>query len=96
MSAAPMKLVLVVWEDASEVDSGIWVDRATAPEPEMVIFHQVGFVERLTARELVLVHCVGAHQMSPRNRIPAGMIRSIVELDPEGTPLTVPRARKTK
>lgn len=89
-----MKLVLVEWEDASDVDAGPWVDRATAPEPEPVIFVQVGFLYRLTAREVVLTACVGRDTMGVRSRIPAGMVRRLIELEPAGLPLAIPKKRK--
>ena len=87
-------MALVVWEDASEADDGPWVDRGTAPEAETIIFHQVGFIYRHTATELVLTSCVGEHQMSTRTRIPAGMVRSVVELV-AGKPVPVPKRKKT-
>ena len=91
-----MKMVLVVWEDASDVDEGTWIDRATAPEPTAVIFHQIGFIERFTASELVLYHVVGEHHTSIRARIPTGMIREIHELKAEPTPMSIPKRRKPR
>ena len=88
-----MKLVLAIWEDASDADEGVWVDRAGLTEAEPVIFHQVGWVYTLTSTELVLTHCVGKHQIAPRSRIPAGMIRSLVELT-EGEPVKIPKRKR--
>jgi len=88
-----MKMALVVWEDASEADEGTWVDRKSAPEAEKIVFHQVGFIYAHTPTELVLTSCVGEHQMSPRTRIPAGMVRSIVELV-AGEPVPAPKRKR--
>ena len=88
-----MRMVLVVWSDASECDAGPWVDRGTAPEPEEVIFHQVGFLYQHTPAAVVLTACVGQHQMGARTRIPAGMVRSIVELD-SGAVIALPKRKR--
>lgn len=88
-----MKLVLVTWEDASE-EGGVWVD-ADSPEPlEVVVFNQVGWLWSHTTAEVVLTSTVqdsGKGLMSRRTRIPAGMVRSIVELIPGNTVSRKPR-----
>jgi len=88
-----MKPVHVVWEDCSEADIGPWVDRASAPPAEVIVFKQVGFLLEMTAAEVILTSCIGEHQMGVRTRIPAGMVRSIVELI-DGTALSIPKKRK--
>ena len=88
-----MRMALVVWEDASEADSGPWVDRGTAPEAETIIFHQVGFIYSMTPAAVVLTSCVGEHQMSTRTRIPAGMVRSITELV-SGAVIALPKRKR--
>lgn len=90
-----MRRVVVVWEDASDADDGPWVDRGTAAPAEAIIFHQVGFVQSMTSTEIVLTACVGVHQMGARTRIPAGMVRSIIELV-DGKPISLPRPRRKR
>ena len=88
-----MKLVLVVWEDAQQVDEGPWVHREGAAEPTAVIFHQVGFLLKLTSAEVVLTATMGEHAMGTRDRIPAGMVRKITELV-AGKTISIPRKRR--
>lgn len=87
-----MKLVKVVWEDAQDLDDGPWAYRKDAKPSEPCIFHQVGYLYELTPEAVVLTHCVGDEQMAPRSRIPAGMVKSLVELK-EGQPVKLPRKR---
>ena len=88
-------LALVEWEDASIVDDGTWLDRATAPKAEPIIFQQVGWLLEATAEHVVLAACMGAEIMSARDRIPRGMVRSIYVFDPAyGEPYKLPRKRK--
>lgn len=89
-----MKLVLAVWEDASEADEGPWALRDVKPA-EVILFHQVGYIFSLTAEALELTYCVGEHQMAPRTRIPIGMVRKLVELT-EGEPVKIPKQRKAR
>lgn len=93
---APLKMVLCVWEDASDLDVGPWVERATAPEVKATVFHQVGFLLKLNAAEVILTACVGDEQMGTRGRIPAGMVRSLVELGPQGKAIKIPKHRKPR
>ena len=88
-----MKLVRVIWEDACDLDDGPWTFRKDAKASEPVIFHQVGYLHEITAEAVVLTACVGVDQMGVRSRIPAGMVKSIVELV-EGEPVKIPKRRK--
>ena len=88
-----VKLVLCVWEDASDVDIGPWVAREGAPEHEATIFHQVGYIVDLTPDFLLLTHAVSNEQMAVRSRIPIGMVRRLVQLT-EGEPVKIPKRRK--
>ena len=90
-----MKLVYVVWDDASTVDDGTWVDRKDAKPAMPTIFHQVGYLHALTPLEIVLTYCVGDDFMAPRSRIPIGMVRKLVELT-EGEPVKIPKQRKAR
>jgi hypothetical protein len=91
----PLRLVRVVWEDASVVDDGTWVTRADAPPPEAVIFNDLGWLLDLTPEHVVLSASVGRLLMGPRLRIPAGMVKSITEFDVQsGTPVSIPKKRR--
>ena len=91
----PLRLVRVIWEDASIVDDGTWVDRSTTTKPEAIVFDQIGWLMELTSEHVVLSSCVGRTLMGARDRIPAGMVRSIHEYETEsGEPVKVPKKRK--
>ncbi len=77
-----MELVYIEWEDASGVDAEMgWVDIDTAPEPIVHLMRQAGFVTAIDLDAVVLTEAYGPHGMSPRTRIPLGMIRRWVDLD---------------
>ena len=90
-----MKLVLLIWEDAGDLDDGPWVTRHEVKPSEPFIFHQVGYLCELTPEAVVLTSCVGIEQMGVRSRIPIGMVRSLVELN-EGQPVKIPKKRRAK
>lgn len=89
-----MKLVLIEWEDASIADEGTWVNRADLEAPKVVIFRQVGWLLGISPTEVVLTAAVGDDLIAPRDRIPLGMVRSIVELDP-GKRVALPKRKRT-
>ncbi len=97
MGLLEMKIVAVVWEDAAALDqdSGQWVDRAEVKPSTPVIFHQVGYLYSIAPDAIELTDCVGEEQMSPRSRIPAGMVRSLTELV-SGEPVAIPKRRKNR
>jgi hypothetical protein len=90
-----MKRVLCIWEDASDADDGTWIAREGIAEAKPVIFHQVGYLFKLTANEVLLTACVGDDHIAPRSRIPTGMVKALVELQ-EGNPVRIPKRRKAK
>lgn len=95
MPPKPLRLVRVVWEDASVADSDTWVTREGLKAPEVIIFQDVGWLLELTPAHIVLSASMGRELMGPRLRIPAGMIRSIHEFDSSaGTSVPVPKKRK--
>lgn len=88
-----MKLVLVTWEDASQ-EPGTWVDVDTTEPMVPIIFEQVGFLVCQTPTEIVLTQALqtgGKGLMAARQRIPAGMVRSIAPLGPLVATHTPPR-----
>ena len=92
-----MRLVLVVWEDASQVDDSTWVDRASAPKAHAVIFHQVGWLESIDETAVVLTTAVSDQIMAARDRIPLGMVKTILELDPAtGVPVALPKKKRKR
>ena len=93
LNVAP-RLVLVEWEDASVVDSGTWADRTDAPPALPIVFQQVGWLLELTPGHVVLTSALHKDTMAPRDRIPLGMVRSIIAFDPSaGVPVKKPRKR---
>lgn len=79
-----MDLVYIEWEDASSVDETTgWVFREDAPIPEKHIFCQVGFVVDMDLEALILTEAYSSNQTAPRTRIPLGMLRRVVRLDPD-------------
>ncbi len=77
--------VLVEWEDASVEDIGPWVDQENAKPLVAKVFRQVGFLLEDTPECIVLtcaMERLGSGLMASRERIPRGMVRSIVDLAP--------------
>lgn len=91
------QLVLVEWEDASQVDEGPWVQRSGAEAPTAVLFKTAGWLLELTRSHVVLTATMGDHLMAPRDRIPRGMVRSIHVFDAaDGKPMQpIKRKRRT-
>ena len=90
-----MRPVAVIWEDASDLDVGPWVDRATAAPPVATIFHQLGYLVSLTSTEVILTACMGDDAMGVRSRIPAGMVKSITELL-HGERIAIPKPKRKR
>ena len=90
------RIVWVVWEDASVEDIGPWVDQENAKPMRVTLFNQVGFLLEDTP-ECVVLTCAmeepGKGLMASRERIPRGMVRSLVDLVPDAVK---PPARKRK
>lgn len=79
------RIVAVVWEDAHTESDGPWVWQAEAKPLTAKIFHQVGFLLEDTPECIVLTCAMeptGQGLMASRERIPRGMVRSIVDLAP--------------
>lgn len=83
-------MVCVTWEDASQMDSTVWVENSGKHEYTPHIHCQVGFLLRSTRRGIVIVSTWSQELVSQRDSIPRGMIRSIEYLEPK----RAPRARK--
>jgi hypothetical protein len=89
------RLVVITWEDASVVDDGTWVARADLPPAHPIVFQQAGWLLEITPEHVVMTACLGEGLMSARDRIPRGMVRSIIQFDPAfGEPFKMPRKRK--
>lgn len=84
----------MVWEDASEDAGEVWIDR-NEPLSEPVIFHQVGFLYSITPAAVVLVACIGDDSTGKRTRIPAGMVRQMIELV-DGEPIPLPKPKRKR
>lgn len=79
------RIVAVTWEDAHTESEGPWVWQKEAKPLAAKIFHQVGFLLEDTPECIVLTSAMepGAEGlMASRERIPRGMVRSIVDLAP--------------
>lgn len=76
-------LVLVIWEDATELDSSAWVyDAKHDYKTDEAVMHSVGFLLHESKKGVVLTPawCEDGAQVGRRDQIPRGMIRSIVRL----------------
>jgi hypothetical protein len=76
-------LVLVVWEDATELDTTAWVQDMTHDyQPDQAIVHSVGFLLHESRAGVVLTSawCEDGQQVARREQIPKGMIRKITRL----------------
>ena len=94
MPASPaLTPVVVVWEDAQVHDNGPWLAVEDAGDIKPVVVRQIGFLLEHTRERLVICHAYHESQMSPREVIPTGMIRSIHELV-TGKPISAKPRRK--
>lgn len=75
----PPPLVLVEWEDATQLDSGPWADNET-PAYTPKLFQQVGFLLSDTPEGVILTHAWSDNLVATRDQIPRGMVRSIQHL----------------
>lgn len=92
-----LRLVRVIWEDASVLDDGPWADRVGLKPAEATIFDQVGWLMEMTNDHVVLSACIGRTLISPRDRIPMGMVKSIHEYaQGDGSRVTLPKKRRNK
>ncbi len=72
-------LVLVEWEDATQLDAGPWADNEpVAYKPK--VFQQVGFLLSDTAEGVILTHAWSDNLVATRDQIPRGMVRSVQPL----------------
>lgn len=84
-----MKIVSVVWDDATM--AGWWADGDRPPEPEQALVTTVGFLARKTAKHVVVVQSKTDGQHGNVTQIPRGMVQSITELVPA---VKKPRAKR--
>lgn len=76
-------LVLVVWEDATELDTTAWVNETDHKyKPQEAMMHSVGFMLVETKAGVVLTGawCEDGQTVARREQIPRGMIRKITRL----------------
>jgi hypothetical protein len=78
--STPPPIVAVVWEDATTLDTGPWVDMPEKQKYEPKLFYQVGFLLHDEPEGVTLVHAWSTDTISVREQIPRGMIRSMVFL----------------
>lgn len=77
-----MDPVLVVWEDAYDLDAEIWNARGEQEAPEPCLVKQVGFILWQDEHRVVLTSGFTDDMVMRRFVIPNGMIRSITMLYP--------------
>lgn len=76
------KLVLVEWEDASTLGAGgVWERKTDLSVVTATIFQQVGWLLEWNAEYLLLTEAIGDELIAARNRIPAGMVKSVWVFD---------------
>jgi hypothetical protein len=81
----PPPLVMVVWEDAKQIDSGPWAEnRDHDYKPHLV--YQVGFLLSNTDKGVILTAAWHPDLVGSRDQVPIGMIRSITPLEPAKPP----------
>jgi len=84
-------MVLVTWEDAAQMDDGVWVENKGQHAYAPHVHAQVGFLLSSTRRGVVLSSTWSPTLVSARDSIPRGMIKSIQYLGPAPA-----KKRKTK
>ena len=75
----PPPMVLIEWEDATQLDTGAWADNDT-PAYVPKIFQQVGFLLSDTPEGVILTSAWSPDLVAARDQIPRGMVRSIQHL----------------
>ncbi len=81
----PPPLVLVIWEDATVLDTGAWADNGKH-DYKPCIFHQVGFLIAHSDAGVILSSAWHPETVAARDQIPRGMIRSMSVLEPAKPP----------
>ena len=76
-----MKLVHVVWEDATELDDTPWTWHEDSFVYTSVLVNQVGFLLYDGPEGIVITDAYIDTQVSRRNQIPRGMIKELKFLD---------------
>lgn len=72
-------LVLVVWEDACNLDTDAWADNNPV-KYEAKLFKQVGFLLYDGKEGVILTSAWSVDKVAPRDQIPRGMIRKVTRL----------------
>lgn len=83
MKTARPPLILVIWEDATELDATAWVhETAHAYKPNEAIIHSIGFLLSESPHGVVISSAWSedGQMVARREQIPRGMIRKITRL----------------
>lgn len=75
-----MKLVLIVWEDATSLDTGPWVEKQEWKYSPCIV-HEVGFIIHEDENGIILTNAYNEDQTGPVTQIPRGMIREVTHLE---------------
>lgn len=75
----PPPIVCVVWEDARTIDGGAWTDNTPATFTPHIV-HQVGYLMQQSDEGVILTQAWHPEIIAARDKIPAGMIRSVTFL----------------
>jgi hypothetical protein len=70
-------LALVVWEDATQLADGPWMELVHIKEYTPHLFHQIGFVIKDLPEGVIMTEAWGEKLVANPTQIPRGMIRSI-------------------
>jgi len=76
-----MRLAVVEWEDACEIDNTPWEFEPEEHTYTPYIVTQVGYVCYDGPEGVILTSAYGSGQLARRNQIPRGMIRNVTYLD---------------
>ena len=76
-----MKLALVEWEDACDIDSEPWVEHDPTHKYVPLIATQVGYIVHESKEGIIMSSAKIGNCIARRSQIPKGMIRSIKILE---------------
>lgn len=76
-----MNPVVVVWEDACDLDSTPWNEHDDSFNYEPVLVTQVGYILYDGPEGIVLTNAYYEETVGTRSQIPRGMIREVRELN---------------
>lgn len=78
-------IVLLEWEDAKTIDSGLWSEESKEHVYKPHVWRQVGYLLSNTEEGVIVTQAWHPESCAARDQIPRAMIRSMTVLVPQPT-----------